>query len=55
MMPSGPSATAFTAAESVTIENTISEACADLARRVGERHAGVDQRLRPCRASGSSR
>ena len=44
-MPSGPSATALTAAESVTIENTISEASAT-ARGVGrERHAGGDQRL----------
>ena len=32
-MPSGPSATALTAAESVTMENTISEACGHRARR----------------------
>ncbi len=45
MMPSSPSATALTAAASVTIENTISEAAAAARGRRRQVHAGLDQRL----------
>ena len=48
MMPSGPSATSFTAVPSVTTENTTSELRADLARRVRPAHALRDQRIAPC-------
>ena len=45
-MPSGPSATAFTAAESVTIENTISDAAATA--------RGVSAHFMPAAISGSA-
>ena len=45
-MPSGPSATALTAAESVTIENTISEASATA--------RGVAANAMPAAISGSA-
>ena len=46
MMPSSPSATDLTAGASVTIENTMSDTGGRRARRLGELHAGLDQRLR---------
>ena len=49
-IPSGPSVTASSAAESVTIENVMSRCAADRAGRVAPTHAAVDQPVAPWHA-----